>query len=145
MRIQRYACFSVAVVFAMCMTLYAADFKVYPGAKLDEKLTKEANEFGKAVRKDQYQTKASIYVTSDSFEKVADFYKTMGKEYKMPGAAGKTRKLPSGKDLKQVYVIFDGASDLGSSKLWAKVQRPYISFTLEEGPDMTYIAVSEKK
>jgi hypothetical protein len=32
-----------------------------------------------------------------------------------------------------------------SSKLWAKIQQPYIGIDMKEGPDMTYIIVSEKK
>jgi hypothetical protein len=128
---QRYICFGAAIGFAMGMALYAADFKVYPGAKLDEKLSKEA--------------KARIYVTSESYEKVSEFYKAIGKEYNMPGISGKTKKLPSGNELKQAFFIFDGAGDLGSSKLWAKIQRPYIGLKLEEGPNKTYIIVVEKK
>jgi hypothetical protein len=89
--------------------------------------------------------KATIYVNGDSYEKVYSFYKGVGKEYQMPGVSGKTTKLPSGKELKSAFFIFDGAKDLMSSKLWAKIQRPYIGLTMEEGPDMTYIIVSEKK
>jgi len=40
------------------------------------------------------------------------------------------------------FFIFDGAEDLTSSKLWVKVQRPYIG---EDVRDVTAIVVTEKK
>jgi len=45
-------------------------------------------------------------------------------------------------DLWEAYFIFDGAQDLANSKLWVKVQRPYIG---EDIRDVTAIVVSEKK
>jgi hypothetical protein len=89
--------------------------------------------------------KATIYTTGDAYEKVYSFYKGAGKEYQMPGESGTKTKLPSGKELKSSFFIFDGAKDLMSSKFWAKIQRPYIGIDMKEGPDMTYIIVSEKK
>ena len=125
----------------------AADFKVYPGAKFDEKLTKEANDFGakSAVGSKMAVPKATIYTTGEVYEKVYSFYKGIGKEYQMPGSSGTKNKLPSGKELKSSFFIFDGAKDLMSSKLFAKIQRPYIGMDMKEGPDLTYIIVSEKK
>lgn len=120
----------------------AAEFKVYPGAKLDEKETKKQQEL--AIKAKTGST-ARIYVTDDSFEKVKEFYVKNGKEYKMPGRqTGKVEKLPSGKVIKDAFFIFDGAKDLMTSKLWAKVQRPYIGPGLVEGPDRTYISVVSK-
>ena len=62
----------------------------------------------------------------------------------MPGTSGRKNTLPSGKELKYSFFIFDGAIDLMSSKLWIKIQRPYIDTEMREGPDMTYIIVSTK-
>lgn len=123
--------------------VFAGDFKVYPGAKVDDKLTREANEY--AAKAKMAAPKATIYVTGEAYEKVVTFYQGVGKEYQMPGVSGTKTKLPSGKELKSAFFIFDGAKDLMSSKRWAKIQRPYIGLAMEEGPDMTYIIVSEKK
>jgi hypothetical protein len=71
-------------------------------------------------------TESAVYLSNDAFEKVAAFYKDLGKEYVMPGML-KGRKLPSGQELKQTYFIFDRAKDLGASKNWAQVQRAPLS------------------
>jgi hypothetical protein len=57
------------------------------------------------------------------------------------GTSGKPKKY-EGYDLKEVCCIFDSAKDLSTSKLWIKVQRPYIG---EDIRDVTAIVVSEKK
>jgi len=136
----------VSIALVLCAGVavaYAEGFKVYPNSKLDEKLTKEAVEMTAAANLD---TKPSIYVTDDSFEKVKAFYAENAQEYQMPyQQPGKVQKLPSGKELKVAFFIFDGAKDLGSSKLWVKIQRPYIGANMQEGPDKTYINVVEKK
>jgi hypothetical protein len=137
-----------AVFFALILTMVfftitgAGDFKLYPGAKLDEQATKQARDMAAAAK--MGNVKSSIYTTSDSFEKVASFYKGISKEYQMPrssGTSGKPKKYEK-YDLWEAYFIFDGAKDLASSKLWVKVQRPYIG---EEVHNVTAIVVSEKK
>jgi len=45
MKLLRSMVFGIVMVFISLMVLSAADFKVYPGAKVDEKMTKEANDF----------------------------------------------------------------------------------------------------
>ncbi|MGC8810602.1 MAG: hypothetical protein ACP5Q3_10180 [bacterium] len=120
----------------------AGEFKLYPGAKLDEKATKEAQDMAAAAK--MSNVKASIYTTADSFAKVASFYKGLAKEYTMPrasGTSGKPKKYEK-YDLWEAFFIFDGAKDLSTSKLWIKVQRPYIG---EEVRDVTAIVLSEKK
>jgi hypothetical protein len=142
---------SIALVFSIIAL--AGDFKPYPGAKVDEKATQEANQMA-AGSKMGKAPKSTIYTTSDSFQKVFDFYKGMAKEYQMPHQKeGKVKKLPSGQELKEAYFIFDGASDLMNSKLWIKVQRPYIGRVKMEGfqpkyedvRDVTTIVVAEQK
>jgi hypothetical protein len=147
MRLLGGAVITVVMVFIGITIVTAAGFKVYPGAKVDEKLTKESNDFAakSAAGSKMAVSKATIYTTSDAYEKVYAFYKGVGKEYQMPSVSGRKNKLPSGRELKHSFFIFDGAKDLMNSKLWAKVQRPYIGMDMKEGPDMTYIAVSEKK
>lgn len=94
-------------------------------------------------------TVATSYVTNDSFEKVVAFYKGFAQEYTMPRMP-KSRKLPSGQELKQTYFIFDGAKDLATSKSWAQVQRPLIGFIddnlqPQDIRDVTVINLSQKK
>jgi hypothetical protein len=128
------------------------EFKPYPGARIDEKATQESRRV--TVESGMPGIHPTIYTTSDPFEKVYAFYQGMAKEYQMPGRAkGKPKMLPSGQELKEAYFILDGAGDLMSSKLWVKVQRPYIGEIKLEGRnpkyedvrDLTAIVVSEKK
>ena len=130
------------LVFVYFTAVIAAEFKIYPGAKIDEKATTEAREGAVAAK--MPDVKPTIYTASDSFEKVASFYKGIAKEYMMPrasGTSGKPKKR-EGYDLWEAYFIFDGAQDLASSKLWIKVQRPYIGRDIRH---VTAIVVSEKR
>jgi hypothetical protein len=130
----------IFLVFSPC--IFAAEFTLYPGAKLDEKATKEAMETARAAK--MSNVKSTIYITTDSFPKVASFYNGIAKEYTMPrasGVSGRPKKYDK-YDLYEAYFIFDGAKDLAASKLWVKVQRPYIG---EDVRDVTAIVVSEKK
>jgi hypothetical protein len=135
-------CLIIMFSFICLCSAASADFKAYPGAKVDNKATKESNEA--ALSAGMKGVKSTIYTTSDPFAKVTSFYKGIAKEYSMPmasGTAGKPKK--HGKyDLYEAYFIFDGAKDLAGSKLWVKVQRPYIG---EDIRDVTAIIVSEKK
>ena len=71
--------------------------------------------------------KVIIFTTNDLFENVVAFYRGIAKEYRMPGMGGRSMKLSSGQELKEAYFIFDNAGDLGTSKHWIKIQRPYLS------------------
>lgn len=139
---KKLTCVWVFLVLVFSSLVFAADFKPYPGAKIDEKVTKEANEAARAAK--MSNVKATIYTTKDSFQNVSSFYKGIATEYIMPrtsGTTGKPKKYES-YDLYEAFFIFDGAKDLAGSKLWIKVQRPYIG---EEVRDVTAIVVSEKK
>jgi hypothetical protein len=103
-------------VLAVTTVVVGQGFKIYPGAsKYTPPDTKETREAMKALPPG---TEATVYLTNDSFEKVAAFYKDSAREYTMPGMP-KGRKLPNGQELKQIYFIFDGAKDLTTSKSWA--------------------------
>jgi hypothetical protein len=138
------------LVLALTTGAAAQGFKVYPGAtKYNPPDTKETRDAMKALPPG---TTSTIYTTNDSFEKVVAFYKGFAKEYQMPGRRG-GGKLPSGPDLKEAYLIFDGAADMLTSKSWAKVQRPFIGSVDFKGGvpeykdvrDVTAIVVAEKK
>jgi len=149
--------FCVSVMFLFSVLTFAAEFKPYPGSREDAQATKEARDA--AVAAGMSDTRSTIYTTSDSFEKVASFYKGIAKEYLMPrasGTSGKPKKR-EGYELWEAYFIFDGANDLAESKLWIKVQRPYIGMPSGGGKvgmqgatnqsirDVTAIVVSQKK
>lgn len=139
---KKIAIVSLFIFLVFSPFIFAGEFKLYPGAKIDEKATKEANDAAQAAK--MSNVKATIYTTTDSFSKVSSFYKGIAKEYTMPrasGTSGKPKKYES-YDLYEAFFIFDGAKDLASSKLWVKVQRPYIG---EDVRDVTAIVVSEKK
>lgn len=115
------------LAFAFITAAWAADFKPYPGARVDEAATRDARQAA-AQSPLQIQTLVpTIYLTGDPFEKVAAFYRGQAREYRMPGRQGRApQKLPGGQEIKEAYFIFDGAKDLVTSRRWAKVQRPYI-------------------
>ncbi|MFZ5452253.1 MAG: hypothetical protein ACOZF2_10365 [Thermodesulfobacteriota bacterium] len=103
----------------------AANFKPYPGARVEDTATREARQAAAQSPLQPTRMVPTIYLTAAPFEKVAAFYRGLAREYKMPGRRG-PQKLPGGRELKEAYFIFDGAKDLISSRSWAKVQRPYI-------------------
>lgn len=94
--------------------------KMYPGARIDQASTEEA----KTAGAQQPELDMTVYATADTFEKVYAFFKKTGKEYKVIGSG--VRKLPNGQELKNAFFILDEGADLVSSKVWVKVQRPYI-------------------
>jgi hypothetical protein len=97
-----------------------ADYKPYPGAKLDQPATDKS----RAVSGTKNST---IFTTTDSWDKVLAFYKALGTEYKMPGRTGYEVQLPSGgPKSKQAIFIFDGAPSIASSKNWLSIADPFI-------------------
>ncbi len=145
---------TIALAFLASLALHppasAAQFKPYPGAAVDSKASKEAADIAKEAG---MTGKTTIYTTRDPFEKVCAFYKGMAKEYKMPQEGG-TARLPSGQELKEAYFIFDGARDIAVSKLWIKIQRPYVGgmeiekdfqVRYKDVRDVTAVTVSEHK
>jgi hypothetical protein len=107
----------------------AQDFKPYTGSKLDEKASREASAAAPGKQSD-------VYTTGEPFDKVYAFYKGQYKEYAMPGTG---LKLPSGQPIKWAFFIVDTGKDLGSSKYWMKIQRPYVGGA--DGKDIRDITV----
>ncbi len=129
------------VFFTSSTALFAASFKVYPGAKVEDVYETKQPEVGAKMSKGP---KVIIFTTNDFFENVVAFYRGTGREYRMPGSGGKPTKLPSGQELKEAYFIFDNAADIMTSKHWIKIQRPYLSRErTKEGSPGKYGAVRE--
>jgi hypothetical protein len=134
----------ILICLSVATPVFSGEFKVYPGAKVDQQATQELEKAKSQAPGMTAGLEASFYATGDSFDKVYAFYKASAREYKMPGRAGAPRKLSSGQELRQAFFIFDDAEDLAGSKLWIKIQRPYLSLA-GETRDVTAIAVSRKK
>ena len=105
---------SILVAFnTLCL---AQEFKPYAGAKLDDKASREASAAAPGKQ-------SEVYTTSDSLDKVYAFYKNTYKEFSMR-STGPT--LPSGQQVKWYFFILDGGTTLANSKLWMKIQHPYV-------------------
>ena len=109
---------SVAILVASAtVSCLAQQFKNYPGAKQDEKASREASAATPSKQ-------SEVYTTADGFDKVSEFYRRIYKEYSMPGRGGP--KLPSGQQVQWAFFILDGGKTLADSQYWMKVQRPYV-------------------
>ncbi len=104
------------LLVALSALSLAQDFKPYTGSKLDDKASSEASA---AVPGKESQ----VYTTGDSLDKVYAFYKGTYKEFSMR-STGPT--LPSGEQVKWYFFILDGGTTLANSKLWMKIQHPYV-------------------
>ena len=107
----------------------AQDFKPYAGSKLDERASREASAAAPGKQ-------SQVYTTGDSLDKVYAFYKGLYKEFTMRSTGP---KLPSGQQVKWFFFIVDGGTTLANSKLWLKIQRPYVGGA--DGQDIRDITI----
>jgi hypothetical protein len=124
---RRYGFAFIVVLSFISIIVAQQSFKLYPGAKLDEALTKAEGDFlaesikeGAPLAKGQQVT---LYSTPDDFDKVCNFYRGIIKEFERGRFSG---KLSEGQKFKSAIFIFDGAADTQKSKSWIRVQRPYV-------------------
>ena len=111
-------------IFMISGTVLAGSFQLYPGARLEKKLTDQAHE---VALKHHIKTISTVYTSSDSYEKVYEFYLKTGKEAPMSGTTNRSPvKLPDGRFVKKAYFIFDGTDAINLSKSWVTIQRPMI-------------------
>jgi len=128
----------------------AEDFKLYPGAaQYTPPDTEVSRKWNEALPPG---TTICAYITRDSFDKVVSYYKNSARQYTSPH----TRmggKLPNGQEMRLAFFIFDGASDLSTSRSWAKVQHPFVGSVPGKGGkpeftdirDATEIVLTERK
>jgi hypothetical protein len=102
-----------------CAVASAQDFKPYPGAALSPKDSREAT-----AAAAEPGTVSEVYLTSDSYEKVLAFYKGLYKEDQ--GMPKKGPALVNGQYVKWSFFLLDAGTSLANSKLWLKLQRPYL-------------------
>ena len=114
---------ALLILLSLSVIGFSASFKVYPGAKLEDVYEAKLSEAG---AKTPSSPKVIIFTTNDLFENVVAFYRSIAKEYRVPGMGRNPVKLSSGQELKEAYFILDAAGDLSSSKHWIKIQRPYL-------------------
>ncbi len=137
--------YRLITLFVLSILAHGQDWKRYRGARHDAAATEEARRSGSAAG----GVEISVYTTSDSFEKVYTYYKGVAQEYRVLGQ--RVRKLPNGQELHDAFFILDGAKDLASSKMWVKIQRPFLGAGLarrsdgSEARDVTGIVQSLKK
>jgi hypothetical protein len=150
------AMFVSTIAVGLLTSPVSAEYKPYPSAKADPEIEKKAaasaQQFGSDPR-----IKKTIATTSDAFEKVLEFYRPLGKEYKMryppsmkvegyerdlPASVAAGPKgietTPSGVRVKQAFFIFDGASDIGQSKDWLTITSPIVSDVKKKGDTFHY-------
>uniref|UniRef100_A0A832A363 Uncharacterized protein n=1 Tax=Desulfacinum infernum TaxID=35837 RepID=A0A832A363_9BACT len=132
----------MAFLVLWAAVVFGGEWKLYPGAKLDEPATQESRDAAAAAK--MAHVRPTVYTTPDSFAQVCSFYQNIATEFPQPHASGTTGKPKKYEtyDLYEAYFIFDGAKDLAGSKLWVKVQRPLIG---EDVRDVTAIVLTEKK
>ena len=128
----------------------AAEFQPYPGAeRYTPPDTEQTRQFMDALRPG---TTITAYFTHDSFDKVMNFYKDLGREYTSPKAPAEA-KLPNGERIRKSFVILDDARDVVKSTRWIRVQHPFIGKVSMKGGapeysdvrDVTEIVLTEKK
>jgi hypothetical protein len=121
----------LALSSAVCQ---AQDVKVYPGAKHDEKVSRDATAAAPGKQVD-------VYLTSDSFDNVQAFYKGLYKELPMHmhGAVPGQQQA-----MRMTFFVVDGAATLASSKYWVKVQHPYLD-EAHKAQDLTVIETIRSK
>lgn len=120
---KKMACvLAFMIFFSWTAVIFAGGFKVYRGANLDDIYEAGQSEAGSKMSK---ATKIMVFTTSDFFENVVAFYRSISREYRIPGG-GKPMKLSSGQELREAYFILDDAGDIMTSKHWIKIQRPYV-------------------
>lgn len=112
MKIFRPACIFVCLLL-VSGTVFAGECKIYPGSKIEEQATADANKTLPGVT----VPRTTVYTSSDSFDAVISFCRSIAREYVMPGQEkGEGKLLPSGEALNEAYFIFDGSQDLMNSR-----------------------------
>jgi hypothetical protein len=126
---RRLACYLVGFSLLL-VSGFAQEMKPFPGSHLDEQASRDAS---KAAPGKESQ----VYTTSESYDKVYAFYKGLyTQETKMPPSGP---KLPSGQQIQWAFFILDGGKSLAASKLWMKIQRPYVGGA--DGKDIRELTV----
>ena len=121
--------------------VFGGDFQPYPGSTLDQKATEEAN---KTLPRGESTCELSVYLTSEAYDTVVQFYKDLGTEHpifsNVPTFKG---LLPGGAELRKTAVILDGAQEVGDSSLWVQIQHPFILDVKMEGHTPKFLDVRD--
>jgi hypothetical protein len=133
--VRTEALIAALLTLAMIGRAAADGFKPYPGAvKYTPPVSEQNKQFADAVRPGITIT---AYLTTDSFDKVVNFYRAIGREH--TSASRHTREtLPSGQPIRKTFLILDGAPDLVSSRIWLRIQQPFIGSISHPGGTPVY-------
>jgi hypothetical protein len=130
----------IAMIAALTMlaTTAALAADLYPGARPDPQVQANTQEFYRQYGVGETK-KATVYSTTDPWEKVAEHYRRSAREYKPPGregydldfpksisfeGPGKVARVGSGIRGKQAFFILDDAKELYLSSRWVMVTTP---------------------
>jgi hypothetical protein len=124
---------------ALTSAAFAAQFQPYPGATLNDELTKEVHaDLAKARPRAQLlYGEPKIYTTTAPFEEVLAFYKKLGaKEFMLatPYTTGPHEETipaemidgapPGGMKFKKAILILDGSPEPYKSTCWVEISYP---------------------
>ena len=129
MKSSGYCLIALVLVLTTALSV-AQELKLYPGSHLDEKASSDASQTAPGKE-------SKVYTTSESFEKVFEFYKGVYKQDTSMRATGP--KLPSGQQIQWAFFIIDGGTKLSNSNNWMKVQHPYVGGV--DGKDIRDVTV----
>jgi hypothetical protein len=130
---------ALACGLAVMPAAFAAEFQPYPGAKLNDELTKQVQaELAKARPRAQLlYGNPQIYTTTASFEQVLAFYKKLGgKEFMLatPWTTGPHEETipaemidgapPGGVKFKKAILVLDDAPEPYKSTCWVEISHP---------------------
>jgi hypothetical protein len=130
---------ALASGLALTTAAFAAEFQPYPGATLNDELTKEVHaELAKARPRAQLlYGDPQIYTTTAPFEKVLAFYKKLGaKEFMLttPWTTGPHEETipaemidgapPGGIKFKKAILMLDDAPEPYKSTCWVEISNP---------------------
>ncbi len=155
----------LACGLALMPAAFAAQFQPYPGATLNDELTKEVHaELAKARPRAQLlYGEPKIYTTTASFEEVLAFYKKLGaKEFMLatPYSTGPYEETipaemiegapPGGIKFKKAILILDGSPEPYKSTCWVEISYPLAGKMvgkkigdIEEVTGITYVNKNE--
>ena len=129
MKSSGYCLIALVLVLTTALSV-AKELKLYPGTHLDDKPSSEASQTAPGKE-------SKVYTTSESFEKVFEFYKGVYKQDTSMRATGP--KLPSGQQIQWAFFIIDGGTKLSNSNNWMKVQHPFVGGV--DGKDIRDVTV----
>jgi hypothetical protein len=109
-----------AVLILGAVTAQSPRLDIYPGATTPDWARRAAAQPAKGGSAGQ-DVSVDVYVTTDPFEKVRDFYRAKATEFEGPKSV---RTGPASEGLQVAFFSLDGGKTIATSKWWMKIQWP---------------------